>query len=409
MRTYVSILLIILLIVTINIVMYRFYEILFLDKASLMLFVNVTVLCGVVIFVAAHLMNARQIQALDRELGRTRFRVEDEQKEIQVLHAIHDISESFVHDTSMSVIFEQTLLALRRMAGADIAVLFLIDPTSKRVTEQICQGVESIEVDSPVLERIISQGASVLINRLSPRHSQFDRFTKLHSQGYQSVMMAPIGVKDRMMGILGIFTMKSVDFTGADLRLLTTFSTHVSIIMENGRLLSSAQELAVTDEMTQLYNYRYFRQRLQEEFSRAQRYAHQLSILIIDIDHFKHYNDLHGHPGGDRVLRRVGSLLKSHIRTTDFAARYGGEEFVVILLEAGKKRARGRAERLRKAVESYHFEHEEQQPGKNLTISLGVASFPDDAGAPQELINVADKALYKAKHAGRNTVRAHEE
>jgi len=164
------------------------------------------------------------------------------------------------------------------------------------------------------------------------------------------------------------------------------------------------RQLAITDGLTGLYNYRYFKEQWNQEIIRAQRHSLSLSLIMIDIDHFKLYNDTHGHLAGDEVLRAIGHLIRSNIRKIDIPARYGGEEFAVILPETAKAPATFVAEKLRKLVEECPIPHEEKQPGGKLTISLGVSTFPDDGQSPEQLIDVADQRLYKAKQNGRNRV-----
>ncbi len=159
---------------------------------------------------------------------------------------------------------------------------------------------------------------------------------------------------------------------------------------------------AITDSLTQLYNHGYFREYLNQEIERAKRYELPVSLIMIDIDYFKEYNDQHGHPQGDRVLKEMAHLFQAAIRTTDMAARYGGEEFAIVLLETEKHPAFEIAERIRKSVETHEFPDQEMQPGRNLTISLGLATFPDDAGNAEGLIRNADRALYRAKIQGKN-------
>jgi diguanylate cyclase (GGDEF)-like protein/PAS domain S-box-containing protein len=164
------------------------------------------------------------------------------------------------------------------------------------------------------------------------------------------------------------------------------------------------EELSITDGLTGLYNSRHFYSRVEEEMKRADRYGHPLSVLIADVDDFKHYNDTHGHPMGDSVLRDIASCLRKCMREQDLVARYGGEEFSIILPETDKDAAGRIAERIRKVVAAQPFPHQESQPGGNLTISLGVATFPRDAAEIRGLVGQADKALYRAKENGKNRV-----
>lgn len=163
------------------------------------------------------------------------------------------------------------------------------------------------------------------------------------------------------------------------------------------------QRLAITDGLTGLYNRRYFEERLEEETRRAKRYSRPVSIIMIDIDFFKQYNDTLGHLKGDEVLVQMGQILQRYSRETDITARYGGEEFVMILPETDGQNAGRLAERVRESVEQTTFEGETVLPFKCLTISLGVSSLRENETG-REMLERADKALYKAKQAGKNQV-----
>ncbi len=188
------------------------------------------------------------------------------------------------------------------------------------------------------------------------------------------------------------------------------------LIAANERLSGMAQELAeanrrledlaTVDAMTGLRNFRYFQAFLDREVRRSLRTASPISLLMIDVDHFKHYNDTYGHPAGDDVLRQVAKVLKSRLRGIDLPARYGGEEFAVVLLDAAKDRATYVAEELRATIEHTPIPNEETQPGGKLTISVGVATSLSDARTPDDLVKCADEALYEAKRGGRNRVVA---
>lgn len=162
--------------------------------------------------------------------------------------------------------------------------------------------------------------------------------------------------------------------------------------------------LAVTDGLTGLYNRRHFQEALELEVERSSRTSLPVSLIMLDVDHFKKYNDRNGHPAGDQVLREIAQLLERSRRVNDFCARYGGEEFAVILVDTGRDTAVQVAERIRKEVEVFSFSHETEQPGGGITISLGVATCPDNGKDVAVLIKAADDALYQAKEKGRNRV-----
>ncbi len=160
------------------------------------------------------------------------------------------------------------------------------------------------------------------------------------------------------------------------------------------------------DCLTNLGSHAAFKDRLAREIQRAQRYSRPLSVLMIDVDHFKNYNDSFGHPAGDRLLRVVGRFLVRQIRQVDFAARYGGDEFALILPETPGIAAVIAAERLRKIIESHDFPHRQAQPLGRVTVSIGAATSPDDADSVESLVETADRLLYRAKAEGRNRVES---
>ena len=166
---------------------------------------------------------------------------------------------------------------------------------------------------------------------------------------------------------------------------------------------AQTRRLAYTDALTSLDNYRSLHTRLQQEVDRADRYNRPLSLIMLDIDYFKEYNDLHGHPSGNLILAQVATVLKQMSRASDIVARYGGEEFAIILPETNKANAEIFGHRLRQKIEQHKFPGEEILPGRVLTISAGIASHiplsPKD-----KLIAAADEELYRAKREGRNRV-----
>jgi diguanylate cyclase (GGDEF)-like protein len=165
------------------------------------------------------------------------------------------------------------------------------------------------------------------------------------------------------------------------------------------------EDLAMKDGLTGLFNRRSLHDKLTAELSRCRRHGHPLSLLFVDVDHFKLYNDTHGHQAGDDVLTTFARLLQKNQRSETVVARYGGEEFVVLLPEVPKVGAAVLADDLRRRVEDHPFEGRETQPGGRVTMSVGVATFPDDAEDEDALVAAADRALYRAKSSGRNAVR----
>lgn len=174
---------------------------------------------------------------------------------------------------------------------------------------------------------------------------------------------------------------------------------------ERRRLREKLAELAITDPLTGLYNRRHFEEILGSEMARIRRYGGVCSLAMIDLDFFKNYNDTLGHLAGDDLLRELAALLRSHIRVSDVLARYGGEEFALIMVNTPKGEAARAMERLRILVEAFPFRGTSVQPNGRLTVSVGIASCPEDAGDYEELVEKADAALYSAKRLGRNQVQ----
>ncbi len=189
----------------------------------------------------------------------------------------------------------------------------------------------------------------------------------------------------------------------AELRLAETVAEQLAMAVANLSLRDLLREQAIRDPLTGLYNRRYLEESLGRELERARRRGGQFSVLVLDVDHFKRFNDTHGHDAGDAVLREVGAHLRGNFRGEDVCARLGGEEFAVVLTESALGGARDRAERLREALSRLSLEHEGRRVG-SVTISVGVAHWPSHGGTPADVLRAADRAMYRAKSGGRNRV-----
>ena len=215
----------------------------------------------------------------------------------------------------------------------------------------------------------------------------------------KSILCTPIMSKGKLSGILYMENNLSENaFTPERLEILRSFSVQAAISIENARLF----ELATTDGMTKLYVHRYFQLLLDQEMKRSHRHNKKFSLIMMDIDNFKSFNDTYGHQLGDKVLKDVASTAKKISRSEDIAARYGGEEFVMILPETDSRQAMNLAERIRASVAEIEIPHENQK--LQVTISLGVSTYPDHSDNKEELIHAADAALYTSKNRGKNCV-----
>jgi diguanylate cyclase (GGDEF)-like protein len=211
----------------------------------------------------------------------------------------------------------------------------------------------------------------------------------------RAVLSGHVDLQDMMVAInqaaIDRFILKPWDNEYLELQMLESLQTHL-LLEEKSHL----QHLAITDIVTGLTNHRYFQETLIKEIERAERHGRKFSLVMIDVDCFKNYNDTHGHPQGDRALAQIAQVLSSQVRNIDIVSRYGGEEFSMIMPDTDLLAAGEVADRVRKAVENTDWTH------TPLTISVGVCEYPTHGTVPSELIETADQALYQAKHAGRN-------
>lgn len=261
----------------------------------------------------------------------------------------------------------------------------------------------------------------------------------LDGDGAEPRLVAPLVLEGAVAGLMSVRFEAGAVVDDEAVELIQVLADQAAAAAENARLYRTVQQQAITDGLTGLYNHRYFYERLPQEFARAQRYGLPLSLLMLDIDDFKRFNDRYGHPVGDRVLAEVGRVLAAQVRrNVDFAARYGGEEFTVLLPNTPRDGAQSvghrlvkhvaamfdRAadappprsadarlvgERIRVSIAEAEVPGLQEEEDAHVTVSIGVASFPGHAGSPTELVGNADKALYLAKRLGKNRVEVYGE
>jgi len=217
------------------------------------------------------------------------------------------------------------------------------------------------------------------------------------------LLVVPLKAKDKVNGIIladNFITKKPV--TKDDIRMFIMLANQAGLAIENSQLYEKTVTRAHTDSLTELWNHGYFQYLLQSELEKARVTQGHLSLIALDIDNFKIYNDTLGHQSGDKILKSLAALIKNQSRKMDYVCRYGGDEFTIILPETQKKEAFLIAERLRMDIERQAFVNEEIMPNKKLTASIGLSSYPEDGFLPSEVISHSDKALYAAKQKGKN-------
>jgi diguanylate cyclase (GGDEF)-like protein len=286
----------------------------------------------------------------------------------------------------------------------DTVELYLLD-SSRNLLKRLF--VDHDDQEEPVTyalgEGIIGTAGE---NRFIIMKEHYNKFYAKNKEGNDSSadlsMAVPIIFNERLLGVIGIGKIEQPAGNESDLLRMIADISGVALV--NQILLNEAQHKANTDALTGLRNRNYFYQMAQHHIEKAARERKSISIILFDLDNFKHYNDTHGHNKGDDLLVELSRLISETSRKESTIARYGGEEFIIMLPGISRDKAFIYADRLREMISAHHFPHMETQPLGIISISGGVASFPEDGDTIYEVIQKADKSLYQAKSEGRNRV-----
>lgn len=328
------------------------------------------------------------------------------------LTVLYDSAETVATIMNLDEVSQRILVQAADILDVDHASLMLLDEEGKYLEVKAARGTRSdivgkvrVGIGEGISGYVAQEGKPVLIEDLRT-DPHFSRVSRQEDEA-RSLISVPLKVKDRVLGVLNVNNKRSGDpFSSGDLKLLMALAQLAAISIENARTYQNA----ITDRLTSLYNYGYFREQLDNVLEGSRKKGQTLSLLMFDIDHFKNFNDVNGHEVANVALVGVSALAiensrQKKDRVPDLVARYGGEEFMIILHGVDKEGAYTIAERVRSRVAETKFEGGENQPLGKVTISLGVATFPDDAENGDDLIHAADQALYRAKRGGRNNVQ----
>ena len=336
----------------------------------------------------------------------------DLRKNLFSLHNLFEISMELNSILELNRLINSTLLTMVGQFSSKSALFLLVSKHSKDILEVINhKGYHQKDVKDLYIDK---SDALVSYFKLHPMPSPLKDLNKRipKSNGVKQLtdldieIITPITIQDFVEGFICLGPrIKEKGYDKREFEHISILSNIVSIAVSNASLYEEIEQLSYTDGMTDLHNYRYFELRLKEEVMRHKRTKNPLSLLILDVDNFKNFNDTMGHPEGDQVLRKMANILKETVRENDIVARYGGEEFAIILPAVEYEGAKILAERIREKIEETYFEHEEIQPAGKVTVSVGGASAPENAQNFKELIHKADSALYAAKRNGRNLVK----
>jgi diguanylate cyclase (GGDEF)-like protein len=328
------------------------------------------------------------------------------QEHLRVMTALQSISHAVASSLELDEILNNVIGLLKDSFGYTYLAIYLLEGDSLHLGAQLGYPENMLIPEIPITAGVMGRTARSKEMQFIHDVSTDPDFLRASYQ-VKSEIAVPLLKDDNVLGVLNVESDRDKLLGENDVDLLNALAGSVAVAIDNARLHAEVKRMALTDVVSGLANRRAFDEVLEAEILRASRYHHPLSLIILDLDSFKDYNDRWGHPAGDVRLREIADLLRLNVRDPDVAARYGGEEFAIILPNTSKPGAMRLAERLRQsAEESAPQKNGNRDPVSGYTLSLGVATFPDDATSLEELLHMADHAELMAKRLGKNRVYA---
>jgi len=331
--------------------------------------------------------------------GKTRERL---QQRIDQLNALYRISQLASGQDDLDTTLQAILGVTEELVPEGHVAVLLLDEVTRslavRASRGYSEGVDLLRIPlgQGVTGRCAQSGDVVVANDVQAEADYIEGVP-----GAQSEIALPLKVDGKVIGVLNAETSTRGAYSDDHIRPLTVVAQQAAVVIRAAQLNDEMRQLAVTDPLTGLYNRRHFVDRLDEEVRRAQRYGDRVALMLIDCDHLKRINDAHGHLSGDRALQALADVMKITLRETDVIARLGGDEFATILVETDEARALDVAERLRRTVGGLRLISEDGGD-IGLTVSAGIAIYPDDGADVKTLMRAADTAMYRAKRDGRD-------
>lgn len=315
------------------------------------------------------------------------------------LTVLHQLSQRMSAALDLNRVIDSFLEAIEELIGPCQRALYLMDEGRDDIILAKAAGEGE---PWPWRKVKVGEGpiGAAALSRKGLRETAYQPSEGGPAGAYRSALAIPLLRDDRLLGVVAAVHPGRRSFGSGEFRLITLLANLGTLLIDNAAAYQQAEGMANLDQMTGLYNYRFFYHRLQEEIRTAARDGQKLSLLYLDIDDFKRFNTKHGHLFGDCVLRECARLLKQSVRETDITVRYGGDEFVALLPGVDREEARQVADRVSSAVAGYVFRGIDPGQEERVSVSTGVATFPDDASTPDELISAADKAMYEIKRGG---------
>ncbi len=335
------------------------------------------------------------------------------EKKMNEIYTHFHVSRTIGTLLDLQEMLRQVTGIIKRALAVDRVSIYLLDEKKEKVELLFSSGFDvpeglTLHIGEGIPGKIVESGEHVHIHDLSAFYETPQNF--IHFAGEERHGGAYIGIAlkahNTTIGVIGMDSPIKKGLSIEDMDFLAILSHQIAAGIEKSLLFGKIQQLSQIDGLTGLYNHRVFHDKLLQEYSRRGRTRKPLSLLMLDIDHFKQFNDTYGHQAGDIVLRQIAQIMMAQCRcaSIDICCRYGGEEFAIIMPELEIDRAVKAAERLRNAVERAEFRLNADNPAGKVTVSIGIAEVTDGDPSPEDLIKKADEALYLSKKTGRNRV-----
>lgn len=341
------------------------------------------------------------------EIEKINIQLKEQYQELSVLF---QTSRSLTTTLDKNLLYEKIFMVFRESLQCERVIMLLYQAGDEMLEVVKTSGLNSSAVKGLAFklgEGISGMVAASMQSIYSPDLSIDQRNLSYKGRWVStgSLLSMPMVVQNTLVGVINLHSQKIDAFPTIVRQMAQAIADQAAISIENARLYEKTRSLSATDDLTGLANRRQFNDFLQREWSQARRYHTNFALLMIDIDHFKLYNDTNGHLNGDIALKKIAALLLQNTRGIDLVARFGGEEFVLMLPKADQRGALAVANKLCLAVEKEYFVGmEKSQPDGKITVSIGISCFPADSTEIYDLLNLADEALYQAKERGRNSV-----
>ena len=343
-------------------------------------------------------------------LGLTKRHIKGLTERLLEITALYGLNKRLNLATNIDEALGETEMLLKKYLGIEDFCIFLLDDSGETLVLSQANDATLVaahdvtfKIGEGICGHVAKKGKPILVQDVG-KEKRF-LYYKGRRKNIGSFLSIPLKSGDgKVIGVFNIHKEEPNGFRDNDVLVYSASAVHIADAVEKSRIIRESKQEAITDSLTRLYSRRYFMNAMERELSNAERYGGTCSFLMIDVDHFKDINDDFGHQVGDSVLKKLGDLFKTYTRKGDLVARYGGEEFAVLMAGVGLKDAAALAEKLRAMSEQYLKVEEDGKPTRTVTISIGVAAYPETGSNVDQIIEYADKALYFAKDSGRNMV-----